>query len=336
MGGAEAPADPVEPARADVLAGKGGDRGREARDRHEGEGVDPARDAPAGHEGRAVAVDEPLDDHGADREEHELDAGREADADGLGEEPAVEAQARRDEVGEPEAEDDPGRAEEEGDGLRDDRGPGDPRHPPAEADDEEEVERDVEDGRDGEEDEGGHRVAEALEYAGVEVVAEGPDDPGEDDREVGRRHLHRGPRGGVEELEEGPHRDEADEGDGDRPEQGHDIGGVDRRAEALAVFRAEELAYDDGETERKPRKERDDEEAYDEGAPDRGEGLLPDEVADHEGVDEVVELLEGVAGEQGQGKPDDVARGAAFGHGYHGIILTKRSRAVERPPIYVV
>jgi len=308
---------PVDAPRAGVLAGKSRYRGRKACDRHEGERIDAARDAVAGHENRTITVDQALDAHCADGKQHALDAAGKTDPCAFLEDFGVKTDVIGPESGQFELVDDEDDADQERNGLRDDRGPGDARDAPAERDDEHEVEDDIEDRRDGEKNEGRHRVAQPLQDARVQVVPEAADGSDEKDRQVGRRHFHRDARGGIHERQERPREGDTEKGDGNRADQGSCIGGIDRAPDLVPAARAQKLGNDDGKTRRQAHEKGNKQEIEDEGAADRRQGLLAHEIADDERVDEIVHLLQHVSRNERQGEFEDMAGRVALGHVDH-------------------
>ncbi len=171
-------------------------------------------------------------------------------------------------------------------------------------------------------------VTHRAEDAGAHVVDQQAHDAGEVDGEVGRglrHHLRRR----VHQPQQRGGQAHADAGEGHAHDQRDDDGGVDGPGHLFLHFGAVVLTDDHTGAAAEPHEKAD--EHVDDGAhaAHGGEGLVGHEVAHHPGVHHIVELLEHVARQQGQGKQDQVPGDAARGH-IHVVASAARRGLVQK------
>ena len=308
-----AEADAVEAACAEVLAGEGGHGVAEAHEGHHGEGVDAHGCRDGCHRIRAESVQGGLDGYRAESDDRGLEAhgGAHADEpceDAGGEVPPVALPGPQEgHLGKDEA-----KAEQGGEALGADGGERRALHAHAEAEDEGEVEDDVDDAGDGEEEEGRPAVAEGRDGAGEHVVEHGCAAAAHHDGEVG---FGAGDDVGrrVEQGQQGLGIAHAEEGHGACHEQAREDGRAEAAAQPRHVLGAEALGEHDGKALRHAHEKAEHEEEHAAGGADAGEGVHANGAAHDERVHHAVDLLEKVAEQQGKGKAEDQSDGAALG-----------------------
>jgi hypothetical protein len=304
--------DAVRAAAAEVLGDEHRHRQAERLQQRDGEAVHPGRCRVGRHGVGAEGVEPHLHGQGADRDDRRLEAHRQAEAQVLGEvgpgDPpvrAVHVQHRHPPAHELQAEQDRQR-------LRHHGGQGGAADAEPQRADEQHHERDVEHAREGEEPQRRPGVADRPDDRGEEV---------EEHQRAGAEEAHLREGGGLRhQRRRGLQQRERRAGQQGRPggEQhagraGEDRAGGDRAAHGGGVARAERLRGRDGEARGHAPGEPEQQEQQAAGGADRGERVDAEVAADDDGVGELVELLDDVAHQQGDGEHEDDAPGTAGG-----------------------
>ena len=178
---------------------------------------------------------------------------------------------------------------------------------------EKEVQHRIQPGGYDEEVEGTAAVAHGPENSGTHVVDQQAHDAGEIDGEIGgglrhdlRRRVHKTQQEGCQS--------QAQPGKGDAHKKGDHHGGVDGLGDLAVALGTVVLADDHTGAAAQAHEKAD--QHVDDGphTAHGGEGLVGHVVAHHPGVHHIIELLEHVARQQGQGKEDQMPGDAAAGH----------------------
>ena len=319
-----APADALPLLGPEVLGHKGGEGVAEVLDGHVGQGVDLHRHGEGGHHRGAEAVHQPLDQEDAEVHHRLLQAGEARQAQQLpqggpapvavllphpqgGEGfPGVQGQALPRQV------------------LGEHRGQGRPLDPHGQGDHEEQVQADVQHHGNPQKEQGGGGVAHRAQEVGEEVIEEGGKDPPEDPEEIGPGEAGDVPRN-AEKDQDGLYGqvDRQVQGQGDGPDE--EEGLKDAVAQPGRVPPAKLDGEVDAAAHAQPQKDGGEKGHQSVGGPHRSQGPLPDELPHHPGVGQIVQLLQEVAQDQGEGKPQQAPGNAPLGQvafGVHGGILS--------------
>lgn len=196
--------------------------------------------------------------------------------------------------------------------LRSHRGDGRPGHSGLEAQNQGEVQQDVQYGGQGQEVDRRFAVPQGADHSGQQVIQEGGGDAHEDDENIGI--------GVVEDVRRGEHRRQdlpAQQagGRGEHHRENHrQPGGVGHiAAHFRGLPRPHPLGHRDSEAVAHPHTEADHKEVDGAGGAHRRQGRGAQQLAHDHGVHHVVELLEQHPEQGGQGKADNQPHGAAGG-----------------------
>ena len=168
--------------------------------------------------------------------------------------------------------------------------------------------------------EGGPGVADGPEGGGQIVIGEGEEHPRQDDPQVGHGVVHQ-LRRGLDQQEKGTQKDQGEE---DRRRCGsadEHAGDEELLAQAGEVLLSEEAGHQDGGPHTGPGDDIDEQVHHALGHPQGCEGIPADVAGDDQGVDDIVQLLEHIGGQQRQAQADQLGRdgsGGEFGLSGHG------------------
>ena len=298
---------------ADVLAdeGRGGHGG--ALHRQQDELVQLVVAAPPGHAAGAEGVDVGLHEHVGEGGDHRLDGRGQAHGEHPLQDRAVDAQVPPDQAVDVLSAGQQPERQHGRDQLGEDRGVGDARDARLQAEDEGQVQYDVQHAGQDQEHQRAGGIAHGPEDAAAHVVDQQAGEAQEVDAQVGDGVLEHVVGGGHQPQ----HRAHAGQPNGgeqgaEHEREGH--GGLDGVVQALHVPRAEVLGDDharaSGEAVEEEHQHVDDHR----GGAHGGEGLLAHEVAHDDAVHGVVQHLEDVPQHQRQGEQQDLADDGAAGH----------------------
>ena len=305
--------------RAVVLPRERRHGGAERGKRLVGDVVDLGRRGVRRHDARHGAV-QPVErrllDDAADRRDGKLQRHREPDREMPRREAAVPAEMRSLGAQDGIAPQRKGKARPARDELREDGRERRAAVVHMKAEDEPEVQPDVEDRRQDEKDERRARIAHGAQEPRDDVVKDGRADAAEDDQKIGigivvvlRGRLHDG--------EQRPRERHGDGGHDDRRKDAKKIAHARGAAHAFLVPRAERLRDLDGKARRQPVDEAEDEEGDGTREPDARKGVRPHRIADDDGVRHVVQLLEHAPDKDGQREQKNEFVGVSLGKVLH-------------------
>ena len=305
--------EPVGLAGADVLPGVGGGRHAEGEVGHHGEAVHAHDGGGGGHDRLAHGVGQALHHDGGHGENRLSDARGQAQQAQLFGQVAVGHQGAQVHVHHIPHGTQADQAQQAGDRLGNDGGPGHARHTHAEVRHEGDVQHDVQQAGDNQEKQRENAVTQAAQDAGEDVVQRAAQDAQEDDLQVGdsaggngfRGLDHGDERGGGQVAHHG-HQQARGQGQGD--------GAAHHLVQGGAILRAEVLGGQDaragGDAHEQHQQQVKDGACGTHG----GQGGIADIPAHDNGVHRVVQLLGQVADKQRHGELDQPAHGAALGH----------------------
>ena len=315
--------DAVQLAGPVVLAHEGGEGGAEGA----GDGpigpVHLAAHGPGGHHHRAQGVDPHLQQHVRQPVHGALHPGGDADAQHLLEQGSVPLLPQPQPGGALQGQELDGHQPRRH-GLGDQGGHGHAHHAPGEGDDEEHVQDHVEPAAHHQAEEGEAGVADGAEDPGAHVEQEQEDGAQEVDALIDQRKAEGVRRG----LQQGQQlgREQAHQGAHAQAQQGaHPIGHGHGRGDPVVLLGPVELGDDHRRAAGQGHEEADDQVDQDGGAAaHRGEGRSAHELAHHEGVHRVVELLQQGPRGDGQKEGHQLFDDGPFGElvvGVHGDFL---------------
>lgn len=303
---------------AEVLADEGGQRHREAGDGQEAEALDAAVRAAARHGRRAELVDVALHDDVADGDDAVLQTGGQAVLQNFEERAPVKADfPQADAVrafAAHQAEQAKRHAHQLGNGRR--RGGGPYAH--VEHADKEQVEHDVDEGRNHQVLQRVATVADGLQNAHADVIEHESQRAGEIGAEIadgiGQNRLRR-----IHQPQH--HRGERDADN--RQQRARDEAEGQQRVDgllyAVVILRAEIARDDDARAHRDAVDQTDHQEDQVTGGADGGQRLAAQKIADDQGIRRVIELLKQVAQKQREREGDQRLRDRAFGERRGGV-----------------
>ena len=198
--------------------------------------------------------------------------------------------------------------------LGDHRGQGCPLHSHLEGHHKEEVQADVQHHRDPQEEQGGDGVAHRPEEVGKKVIEKGGHNPGKDPQQVGLGEVC-DLRGNLQQEEDGGHQgvDQGVEHQGDGANEEKSL--EDAAAQLVRVLPAKLDGEVDAAAHAQPQKDGGEKGHQGVGGPHRSQGPLPDELPHYPGVGQIIQLLQEVAQDQGEGKPQQAPGNAPLGSG---------------------
>ena len=296
-----------------VLRGEGRDGQPEGEKRHGGDAFQLRGGRHGGHVGWPEFVQDGLQDDDADGGHRELQRHGQRQPQHVLVEREVPTPVLSLKLENRELPDDVDQAEQGGDALRNDCRPRRAAAALLKAENEPVVETDVQKAGDDQEDDGGDAVAKGADNVGNQAVADQRERSREHDEHVVVGHLvdfvrrvhHAQDERRAQAADDGGHRAE-DEGDDDG--DGHGM------AHVVIVLRAEPLRRDDGQAGCQPEEEAEHEKHDAACAADGRQGAVAKRPPDDRRVRHVVELLEDVADQQGNGKPQKQFHRIACGH----------------------
>lgn len=188
-----------------------------------------------------------------------------------------------------------------------------PATPPVEHEDEEEVEHDVEQGREEQEPEGGPAVAQRADDAREEVVEEGAGNADEGDEQVDVGPLEDVLRR-AHPLQDVVAKQRGDEGDGERHDGGQPQADKDQLPHDAVVARAELLGHRNAESTAASVAEAENQKDDRRAGSYRGQSVDAQKLAHDDRIDQRVGLLEQVAQQQGQRETQNLGQRPPRGH----------------------
>lgn len=168
--------------------------------------------------------------------------------------------------------------------------------------------------------EGGPGVADGPEGGGQIVIGEGEDHSRQDDPQVGHGVLHQ-LRRGLDQQEEGAQKGQGEEDSRRCGSADEHAGDEELLAQAGEVLLPEEAGHQDGGPHTGPGDDIDEQIHHALSDPQGREGVPADAAGDDQGVDDIVQLLEHIGGQQRQAQADQLGRdrsGGELGLSGHG------------------